>query len=183
MKRRIIAAVVAGLLIFTGCSAEYSVNGTAGGNAGDSAKPADTTAEDADPLADRAFDRVIYDAMTVPYMSLRAYGQPDPYKAERHPPARAHGRKAEPDRCADGAGNGRQPVPAMILWCPVRNRNRFRNRRHGHRQTSRLFFQSRLRPANQNACRAAWTSANQSIILSVPAAAGESKRVPVLISL
>ena len=75
MKRRIIAAVVAGLLIFTGCSAEYSVNGTSGGNAGDSAKPADTTAEDADPLADRAFDRVIYDAMTVPYMSLRAYGQ------------------------------------------------------------------------------------------------------------
>jgi thiamine biosynthesis lipoprotein len=75
MKRKIIAAVIAGLLLFTGCSAEYSVNGTAGGNAGDSAKPADTTEKDADPLADRAFDRVIYDAMTVPYMSLRAYGQ------------------------------------------------------------------------------------------------------------
>ena len=75
MKRKIIAAALAGMLIFSGCSAEYSVNGTAGGNAGNTVKPADTTAKDADPMADQAFDRVIYDAMTVPYMSLRAYGQ------------------------------------------------------------------------------------------------------------
>ena len=75
MKRKIIAAALAGLLLVTGCSAEYSVNGTDGGNAGNTGKPADTAAEDVDPIADKAFDRVIYDAMTVPYMSLRAYGQ------------------------------------------------------------------------------------------------------------
>ena len=75
MKRNIIAAVIAGVLIFTGCSAEYSVNGTAGGDAGEYAESSYTTAKDVDPLADQAFDRVIYDAMTVPYMSLRAYGQ------------------------------------------------------------------------------------------------------------
>jgi thiamine biosynthesis lipoprotein len=51
------------------------VNGTAGGSAGDSSKSSDMAAKDADPMADQAFDRVIYDAMTVPYMSLRAYGQ------------------------------------------------------------------------------------------------------------
>ena len=75
MKRKIIAAALAGMLILSGCSAEYSVNGTAGGSAGDSSKSSDMAAKDADPMADQAFDRVIYDAMTVPYMSLRAYGQ------------------------------------------------------------------------------------------------------------
>ena len=72
MKRKYIAAALAGILLFTGCSAEYSVNGQTGGDAG---KTADVAADDADPMADQAFDRVIYDAMTVPYMSLRAYGQ------------------------------------------------------------------------------------------------------------
>ncbi len=54
--------LIAGILILTACGAVHE-SGTDGADAG------------VDPLADKSYDRVIYDAMTVPYMSLRAYGQ------------------------------------------------------------------------------------------------------------
>ena len=58
------------------CSAEYSVNDDAAGILGRRMTGDRSVCfRSKSPLANQAFDRVIYDAMTVPYMSLRAYGQ------------------------------------------------------------------------------------------------------------
>lgn len=69
------AAVLSGILLMTGCSAEYSVNDDARISSETHDRETGQSASVEDPLANQAFDRVIYDAMTVPYMSLRAYGQ------------------------------------------------------------------------------------------------------------